>query len=203
MTIRTFRSLEEAGRAIRADMTSRDRRMHTAVRKTARQTRNWVARNMPRAFGELADSLDVQDSATGSAIIADAPHAAAVENGSRPHRPPLDPLIAWVRLRGLQGLTVHGHVRTDRWIQKRRNAPAKSVAQEIRTRLGRHGAAQWRANAGTPAGEDDPVTLDIARRIQHAISVNGTKPHKYMMAGIPIAREELAHFVSEGLPDRE
>lgn len=212
MPTRTFRSLAEANVAIKSDMRARNARMRKAVRQTTRQTRNWIAReSVPRAFGELADSLEVEDTEKGSQIVSGAPHSAAVENGSRPHTPPLAPLIRWVQLRGVQGLTDKGGVKNNRsrqgFILNPRKEHAYTVASEVRARLGKSGAAQWkhqeRLRLETSSAMVDPTTIAIARAIQHAISVRGTKPHRFMMAGVPVAKNFLSGFVADALPDKD
>lgn len=156
------------------------------VRKAARSAASTIRRDVPRAFGELADSIHVEDTAgeSHSQIVADAPHAAPIETGSRPHWPPLAPLIAWVRLRGMQGLTKGGGViRSPRGIQKRiQLSPARQVAQQI---------AALRKNGATPI--DAPE--QIARQIQRAIGIKGTKPHWFMRASLPMVRDRLDDFI--------
>ncbi len=45
--------------------------------------------------GALGRSVEAIDTPRGGDIIVDAPHAAPIENGSRPFWPPLQPLIDW------------------------------------------------------------------------------------------------------------
>lgn len=202
-----FSDIASAFRAIRRDVEGADRRLRLAVRKTARQTSNYVAREtVPRAFGELADSVHAEDVGAGASnVVADAPHAAAVENGSRPHVVPLDALIAWVELRGLQGLTKSGLVRRGRFpAGSTTREHAQSVASQLRGKLGRRGAAAWRARAalGPLAAREtgtDPATVAIARAIQRAIAKRGTRPHRYMLAAVPEAMRNLDEFVREAL----
>ena len=201
----TFTSLAEASAAIQRDMKARERRLQTAIRKTARQTRNYVVRNVPRAFGELADNVHADDVSPGhSDVIADAPHAAAVEVGSRPHVVPIEDLIAWVQLRGLQGLTRAGNVARS---SSRRLAPARIIAQQLRGKLGQSGAKAWRARMvlGSLSQREsgaDPATLQVARAIQRAIATRGTKPHRYMFDSVPASLQFLDTFVKEALPDQ-
>src|SRR5678809_1100539 len=91
-------------RRLRKDMRSLERRLKNAVRTTASKGVRVVRSKQPVGFAELADSTHSEPRTTGAAIVVDAPHAAAVNNGSRPHWPPLEPIIRWVRLRGMQGL---------------------------------------------------------------------------------------------------
>jgi len=57
-----------------------------------------IARAAPTDMGELRRSVHATRVSQGeSRVVIDAPHAGIVEAGSRPHTPPLAPLIAWVR----------------------------------------------------------------------------------------------------------
>lgn len=51
------------------------------------------------ATGELARSTKVDTVEDGAIVGMDAPHAAFIEEGTRPHFPPLQPLKDWARLR--------------------------------------------------------------------------------------------------------
>jgi len=217
----TFNSLKDAEKAIREDMRAREKRLKVAVRKAARQTRNYVVREtIPRAFAELAESVHVEDGKAGnSSVVADAPHAAAVENGSRPHRPPLEPLIMWVQLRGLQSITSKGMLRragSQSWSTvssksgsgaMSRNA-ARSIGEALKKQVGgKAGLAAWhaRASQGSLAQSElghDPATVAVARAIQNKIAVAGTRPHKYMMRAVEPAIGFLDGFVQQALPDQ-
>jgi hypothetical protein len=207
---RTFGSFAEMARAARGLLQAKEGSVRTALRKTARQGRNFTAREtVPKAFGELRDSIHVVDTTTGANIVCDAPYAAAVEVGSRPHTPPLGPLIAWVTLRGIQGLTKSGGLR--KWkvttpTGSDSRAAAQSVAGALRGRLGRQGAASWRANAqgrmsaaGGPAEDADPATVAVARAIQAGIAKHGTKPSWYARRALPEIKRELDRFVREAM----
>ena len=74
-----------------------------------------IARAAPVDLGSLKSSIHVESLPTGARIVIDAPHAAAVEFGSRPHTPPLAPLIAWVkRHRAAFGIAGRGTKRDTR-----------------------------------------------------------------------------------------
>ena len=203
----TFSSIADALAAIKRDTAAKERRLQTAIRKTARQTRNHVVRTVPRAFGELADSIEAFDLSPGnSEVVADAPHAAAVEKGSRPHWVPLDALIAWVELRGMQGLTKAGNVRTSGFARGAREH-ATSIGGELNQKLGRAGAKAWRARAaqGPLAKREtghDPATVAIAKAIQLKIARSGTKPRRFMANSVPAAMDYLDGFVREAMADK-
>lgn len=200
MSVQRFTNLGAATAAIMRDTRRTQRGIYTAIRKASRETRNFVARDkVPEAFGELRESIHAVDVDAGhSDVVADAPHAGAIELGSKPHYPPLDPLIRWVKLRGLQGLSKGGGLKSRRFVgplteQKQgKQDSARSIAASIRGKVGRKGAAAWVANAG-----EDPATVEIARAIQQAIGRHGSKPHHYMGDSVPQAVAFLDRFVQQ------
>lgn len=192
-------SLKDFAQQITKDMKARDRRMASAVRRAARQTARYVALNtVPKAFGELADSIHVEVIGVGRAdVVADAPHAEAVENGSRPHWMPIEPLLKWVKLRGMQGLTKSGRVIAARAVAKDwRKEGDRAIALALRNKAQRVGRRQA---AVTPVD----AAMEVARAIQAAIAKRGTKPHKFMALGIPAAEQHLALLATRAVADGE
>lgn len=179
------RSFAELSTRLRADMRRLEERTRTGVRKAAREGRNHMARDtMPKAFGELIAGLDVSDTANGARITSSAPHSAAVEQGSRPHTPPLEPLIAWVKLRGMQGLQPQGRLR--QLAGTTTASHARAVASQLH-KMERNGSL------------DVDAAEQVARAIQHAISVHGTKPTWFARRALPGIRDALDRFVNEQL----
>lgn len=209
MATYNFTSLGAAARAIARDSKARDKRVRQAVVKAAKVTAKVVAKDIaPKAFGELADSIHWGEATNGAYVIADAPHAEAVEVGSRPHTPPLEPIIAWVRLRGMQGISKKGNVIrhtkfkpvSNTGAQKQgSNTAAVMVGRYLKERLGNASVMRaWRMGMAFT----DPATLAVARAIQHQISVHGTKPFRYMLAGVTTAMSALDEFVTIALQDK-
>lgn len=206
MSTQSFTSLSAAARAIERDSKARQKRVMGAVRKAARVTARVVKQDLvPKAFGELAESIHVTDALNGSAVIADAPHAEAVELGSRPHIPPLDPIIRWVKLRGLQGITKKGNVvrnATPGTPQREGSGvAARTVGNAIARQLDGRAKSMiaWRNRANM--GAVDPATLAVAKAIQMSIAKSGTKPFRFMMQGVPVAMSALDDFVTAALQD--
>jgi hypothetical protein len=206
----SFTSLKAAARQIAKDAVARQARVERAVLKAANKTAPIVRTDLvPKAFGELADSIHVSSGKRGQAdIIADAPHAEAVEVGSRPHLPPLAPIVKWVRLRGIQGLSAKGSVKQNL------RTPSTKSAQQLNTMMQRtriahlihaevggknNAAAKWRRNA--ELGAVDPATIAVAQAIRMKIAKNGTKPFRFMQAGITPAMVFLDTFVKSALED--
>jgi hypothetical protein len=169
-------------RRLKSDLKQKQKQFEAATRKTAREGVTYVRRNIPVAFGELRSSLHAEKSPP--AIVADAPHAAPVETGSRPHWPPFAPILRWVQFRGIQG----------RLAPKRmKRLPGTTTA----------GAAQSIAGQLGSRGEG---AEGVARAIQASIAKKGTKPHWYMRQAIPDVRAILARNmdrVAHGAPSGE
>lgn len=90
----------QVGARLRADAKDRGQKVQAALREAAALGAEVVARNAPRDLGILAASIKVQGRETPE-IRATAPHAGIVELGSRPHIPPIGPLLDWAKRHGL------------------------------------------------------------------------------------------------------
>lgn len=142
------------------DMAALRARLVQATHETASTGAKLVAQNAPHAFGELADGVVPIELGSGAKIRSTAPHSAAVEVGSRPHMPPVKPLLAWVRLRGMQGL------------QNGAKGAPRAVAKMIR--------AQGSRNA-TPIDAAEQVAWAIAMGIKK----RGTRPTWFVKSCLP------------------
>lgn len=104
----SFRSATDFKRKFEADMKALvkgvDKGLHRAVERAADEVRA----NAPEASGMLRDSIHV----VGLRIVCDAPHAIYVERGTRPHWPPIAPILAWVELKGFVGISASGKPQT-------------------------------------------------------------------------------------------
>lgn len=187
------KSLGELHTVIRRDLRGRQKAVEKAVRRTATQGARHVRRAVPVAFGELRNSVSAQD---GHRIVADAPHAAPVETGSRPHWPPLAPILRWVKLRGMQGLTTPK--RQARLPGTTTKLHAGAVAGAIKAHSVATGYADW---GGGATSVEAP--LAVARAIQAAIAKHGTKPHWYMRGSVPAVEEILDREIRRELDAAE
>ncbi len=165
-------------------------RVRHAVVRAAISGKKYVERyTIPVAFAELVESLTVQlERGPHASIVVSAPHAEAVEVGSRPHMPPLEPLIKWVKLRGMQGLA------TGRQRKKLRGSTTRWHASRVATLIKAH----ERKGGVVPIDAAEQV----ARAIQMAIAQRGTKPQRYMMKAIPFVEDALFEEVCSAVPDR-
>jgi hypothetical protein len=183
----TTHSLKEAMELVDKHNRARQRRVEAAIKATARDGADIVRKAVPAAFGELGDSVHAE----GARIVADAPHAGPVETGSRPHRPPLGPLVAWVKLRGMQALDRRGKV------NPRKNLPGS-------TTFG-HAARVGKALADLAQARGIQLMSDaiaVARAIQEAIARHGTRPHWFMRSSLPKVLERLDVRIHSALEDR-
>ena len=123
------------------------------------------------ASGELSRSVRPYPLPDGAFVDVEAPHAAFVEHGTRPHWPPLQPLIDWVIAKGLASAT-HGD----------------------RDRQGRFLPASQRVSSKT----QEENARAIARRIQVAIAQRGTKPIRFFRKAVDrIEPEIIEHIIEE------
>lgn len=166
MSTQDFSSLKDLIDKLARDLKDRRGAVRRALRSAARRGVTVVKEEVPVAFGEIRESVHAE----GSKVVVDAPHARPVNDGSRPHMPPLAPLIRWVKLRGMQGL-----------VSKR----ARGRLPGSTTR----GAAEGIASMLRSMEHGGSLSVDaperVARAIQHAIAKRGTKPSHFMERSLP------------------
>ena len=86
----------EIGMRLRMHEQETQAKLKAAVLESAFLGAEVVAQAAPKDMGILKQSVHVERLADGGAeVVVDAPHAGAIENGTRPHTPPLAPLLAW------------------------------------------------------------------------------------------------------------
>jgi hypothetical protein len=174
--------LKDLGKVLNQDLRSIRERAIKATRPAADLGRLVAWSNAPVAFGELREGLEARTTAKGARIRSTAPHSAAVEQGSRPHMPPLGPILEWVRLRGTQGVDVAAS-----------GGKPRGHAGNVSTAI----AAQGNATS-TPT----TAALAVARAIQLSIAANGTKPTWFMRRSVPEV-EKLYDGVLRGLLEEQ
>ncbi len=174
-------SLAELQARITQDMAILQENLGHAIQRTAEAAVPIIASRVPVAFGDLKESVH----ATKMKTVVDAPHAAAVEIGSMPHRPDMARLIAWVKLRGMQGLNRSGQVRSSKTPSTRFGVgpTTKGHALAIAHELKRH------ENSNGSLDIDAPER--IADRIASEIEKHGTRPHWFTRSSLPAIRKAL------------
>lgn len=127
-----------------------------------------------RYTGALESSVHVPKTETGAEIRVDAPHAGVIEGGARPHMPPLQPLLDWVRAHlDAFGLAAPKASRTT-------IGPVRTAAQQTRRDWG-----VFRQNLF-----EEAIT-QIANAIRWKIYKHGSPPHWYMRNSLPKLRDVL------------
>lgn len=183
------------------------RRMETrtskALVKTANDSVPMIRKRTPKAFGELQQSIHVENFTTGLVLagaapsknvlaktVVDAPHAKAVEIGSPPHEPDMKKLKEWVRLRNIQGRTKTGRLRRSwpSWGSKAHfemgiTTPrqAMRVARAVEKYKIRSRRATKRRDAQGQTYAADAIDR-VTEAIAKGIRLHGTRPH-FMVRG--------------------
>ena len=105
MTTRTV-SLAQFAKEMRELGPKLERTIVRGIQSTAHRMPEIVREELHRtspspaiATGELARSTKVDPTKDGAIVGMDAPHAAFIEEGTRPHFPPLQPLRDWARMK--------------------------------------------------------------------------------------------------------
>jgi hypothetical protein len=177
---------------IEKDVERLDRRVKIGLGKAAIDGAHAIEPNLPVAFGDLRKSLhvDAEEILAGHVrIVLDAPQAAALEVGSRPHVPPLEPLIAWVKLRGMQGLTKTGRIRSPGRVAWGNTTAANAHNIALAIRRAQQGLEV--TNIKTPE--------KIARAIQASIAKHGTRPHWMVRSTLPKIEASLQKRMREAV----
>lgn len=100
-TVRRVKGWPAFRRAFRKDMGALRDNILEAVHRTASEGADVAIQTVPVAFGELVATIRDIPHESGATIRADAPHAAAVEVGSRPHKVSIWALKRWCEVKGI------------------------------------------------------------------------------------------------------
>lgn len=90
----------DVAKALPAGMRAQFAKDRRAMVSAAHLGAEIVASRAPVDAGIVKSSVHVEAQTDGARIVIDAPHVGIVELGSRPHMPPLQPLIDWVKRHG-------------------------------------------------------------------------------------------------------
>ena len=184
--------LADLGRVLAEDLRTIQRRVVESTHSAAADGAVVARANAPEAFGDLKDGIygGPLDGMQGARIRSTAPYSAAAEVGSRPHMPPVEPLIRWVKLRGMQG--VHGG--------KAAPPAARFVKRVLRSRENVHVTFSER-DGGTLSRGRTVRSLDIveAERLAWQIALKikreGTRPTWFMKRSVaPVFRLFQRHL---------
>lgn len=152
--------------------------------------------------GELLASVDTSMVPDGAIVSVDAPHAGVMEMGARPFRPPLAPILEWVKRKGLHAGTVNMATRG-------RQGPLQRGEAGVIRRIRRLRAISRSARAGlNPTSHvarairkkfaqsvQDAAAMPIARAIVRSIEKKGIAPRHYFAKAVhraaPMIRAEI------------
>lgn len=95
-----FSNPSDFAKKFKADMARIQKGVNGALHRSVERAAADCRERAPKATGFLRESIR----AVGLRVVCDAPYAAAVEFGSRPHWPPIAPIIAWVEAKGFVGM---------------------------------------------------------------------------------------------------
>lgn len=135
---------------------------------------------VPKVFGDLKDSIHVVPGTNVTDILADAPYAAAVDKGSRPHWAPFEAILKWVRARGSLGLTKGGRVIKNQTREGRVKDYRAETSKSIASKLASFNVKGRRGGDGRHAPAD--AAEQLARAIWASIAKKGTKPQPFGLA---------------------
>lgn len=162
-------TLDDLPRVIRFEQDRFLRRLEVARNEAADESVAPIRKRVPVAFGELEHSIEARHG-HNPRVVADAPHAGAVEIGSMPHTPNMERLIAWVKLRGMQGLM------SARKLRRQRGTTTAYQASRVAGLL-----------RGMEAGGSVPTNAPelVAKAIAEGIKKHGTRPHWFFRGALP------------------
>lgn len=146
-----------------------------------------IRKRVPVAFGELRESVQgYSEGTSGNPVTSvDAPHAAAVEIGSSPHTPNFERLLAWVKLRGMQGISGN-RGRTPKALQMRfGTGEGPSTGRQVRRVRALFKQLEVRGRRGI--GRHSPVNAaeQVAKAISKGIEKRGTRPYWFVRSSLP------------------
>lgn len=105
----TFRNALSFEKKFRADMKHLTKKLDGALHKAAERAADQARERAPKgATLQLAEGIQ----AIGLRVVSTAPYSLAVELGSRPHMPPVEPILAWVLYKGFFGVGPNGKPQT-------------------------------------------------------------------------------------------
>ena len=140
-----------------------------ALRETAHQAQRVVVMQGPTDQGLFKHGWSVQNRVDGAELRNDCPHAAIIEEGSRPHWPPRGPLREWV-IRKIKDIGV-GNI-------------AQGKTPPLSTQSGKSRGVR-RINGQIDESDSkviDRITYLVCRKISRV----GTKPHFILRNNQPL-----------------
>lgn len=136
-----FVDIDQLGAMLRTDFDQAVERTEFGLYRAALRALPLVVEATPSDRGLARGGWQVDKVAGGADLRNDAPHAGILEAGSRPHRPPLEPILRWVVR--VFGIGLEGGRRS---YSDESDVPArtKAVAWAVTEKIAEHGTeAHW------------------------------------------------------------
>lgn len=152
------------------------------LRETAHHAKAIVARQGPVDMGIFSGSWEVRNIPTGAELRNDTPYAGIIEEGSRPHMPPREPIRAWV-IRKIKDI---GEYR-------------QSVGQDAPLTNKKGQPRNVRHKDGKIVDKDERVINSLTFLVCRKISQVGTKPHHILKNNQPLFLVMMAENVRRRL----
>jgi hypothetical protein len=185
--------LHELPAALRRDERAMRRAIKAAISRTSKRAVEPIQSRVPVAFGELRDSVEAQPNGATPKAGVYAPHAGAVEKGSMPHTPNFEKLVAWVKLRGFQGLSGRGRIR--KRFSRSEGPTTAHQARRVASAIKSH---EIRGKRGVGRHLPIDAAEQVARAISRGIEKNGTRPHWYVRSSLPDIHKILDTEIKQG-----
>jgi len=162
--------------------------LEKTAKKVASEARKLVRRNSTDR-GILARSGRVEKvSDYIFQVVFDAPHAAFIEFGTQPHRPPFEPLFEWV-LRNIRAKSVHGGYK-------------EKVLFEVKVKdkkgWSKIGGYQSKKGVYVAKEKYDKEARSITWRIIRKIEKEGTEPKPFIRPPLDMAQIWFREFLKRG-----
>ncbi len=192
-------SLRQLPKAIARRMKILQGNQAKALELTAKDAVKEIQFLIPKAFGELAGSVRTRGHVDvgNLRVVVDAPHAAAVEIGSAPHKPNMEKLVAWVRLRGMQALS---RPRALHLLGSTTEHHAMRIKELLSAKVVRASALGKGLGRGRASPIDAPT--QVAMAIAKSIEAKGTRPHWYARNSLPVIAMRLSHHMRSRIKGR-
>jgi hypothetical protein len=208
-------------RLFMANETARARRVAHACQLAAAESVSIVAEATPEDHGALRQSVHLElGDLSGefmAQVVVDAPYAAAVEVGTRPYSPPIQPLIAWVKRHpeyfsgSARRRARRGRTRSF-WQRLGIARQLRSIIRSVLRQLGFTSAARTRSlgaathggrgSSAKPGGSiSDAQARDIAFGIAARVAREGFKPRGYVRGTLRAQAAALARHAQQQVED--
>lgn len=142
--------------------------------------------------GELRNSVRYEPTERGCIVTVTAPHAAIIEYGTRPFRPPLEPLVRWVLRKGLANPKKRARKMRPKKPKKPRSVKKTTTKTKTKSKDKTKGKRMARDEEKFGKRTDDELAAAkrIARAIQSKIARDGIKPRMYFRKAIGRLRHD-------------